>query len=73
MYGMNVKIVFKDGFKGLFCNCSEVHYNYPSVDKNRVAFESDYHHTGCTQMISEISEMEVRPAEKFESKFWNTE
>jgi len=73
-FGMNVKIKFHEG--GTFgkanttlYNVTEVHYNYPSLDNNRVAFESDVHGTGCTYDCTDIHEFEVTPATKRHDAF----
>jgi len=42
-------------------NVTEVHLGYPPR-RQRIAFESDIHSTGCTYDTSQIVEMEVRPA-----------
>ena len=73
-YGMNVKINFTKqsifrGEKTTLHNVTEVHYNYLSLDKDRVAFESDIQGTGCTYHIADIAEFEVAPATKKHNAF----
>ncbi len=52
-----------------FRNVTEIHYNYPSVVANSVAFESDIHGTGQTHLLADIqefkTELETEIAENF--------
>ena len=52
-----------------FHNVTEVHYKYPSLDKNRVAFESNIHGTGATYSTHNILEMEIVPETELAPEF----
>lgn len=54
-------------------NASEVHWRYSSISdvlpSNRVAFESNYHHTGFTKDISKIKSVTISYADEFYESF----
>ena len=73
-FGFKVKMKFSEAspFKGAeqtLRNVTEIHYKYPSVCGNSVAFESDVHQTGLTYQLGWIAEFEAitesEKAEKF--------
>jgi len=59
MFGMRVNIIMENGEKVTLRNVTEIHYNYPGVIRNRIAFESAVHHTGCTYSLDSIKEFET--------------
>ena len=78
--GMTVKVTFKKGVcwakyedevEQTYNNVTQVHFGYEGAigGRNKVAFESDIHGTGCTEIITDILEMEVTPATKIEEHF----
>lgn len=77
-FGFNVRIKYTpESFYKLsdkeqfFNNCTEVHYMFEGLDgrKNRVAFESDLHGTGCNREIESIESIEIMLANKMEDNW----
>ena len=73
-YGMQVTITYNENSHmgniiETLNNVTEIHYNYVSaitgtVNRIRVAFESDIHGIGCTRNMSTISEFEAVAQDK---------
>jgi hypothetical protein len=58
--GMSVWVRFVDGREVTYRNVTEIHSSYPTIDGDRIAFESDVHSTGCTWERSRIAEFEAK-------------
>lgn len=50
-------------------NVTEIHYKYPSIVKNQIAFESDIHRTGMTYRTKWIKEFETKLENKKAKNF----
>jgi len=70
-FGIKVRVVLKDPElpETIIRNVTEIHYGYDSPLPNRIAFESDIHHTGCTYDFDEIKEFETSLEEEKAKEF----
>jgi hypothetical protein len=71
-FGMKVRLVHKlcgYPYEETLHNVTEVHYRYPSLLGDKVAFESDIHGTGITYYIADVCEFEVRPETEIADEF----
>ncbi|HWY34087.1 MAG TPA: hypothetical protein VNX68_05530 [Nitrosopumilaceae archaeon] len=79
-FGLNVTVTYKkdswmskhEGHQvvDFYNNCTEVHNLYSdAITKNRIAFESDIHSTGCNRDIEDIESVNIQVANKKEATF----
>jgi hypothetical protein len=82
MLNLGCKVTIKYNPSGIFGglnhdtailrNITEIHYNYNSyfhITDNRIAFESDLHHTGITYNLSDLLEFETELETELANKF----
>lgn len=67
-FGYDAIIIYKNGTVDTRNNCSEIHHLYSS-NKPRIAFESDFHHTGGTCDIDEIDVVVIVEAAKMSDNY----
>lgn len=72
VYGYNCDLVYgekNNGDKETRYNCTEIHYRY-DPENERIAFESDIHHTGSTRNIEDLESIHIYDAFEKHSDHW---
>ena len=73
-FGFKVLCEKSDSFSIFaYFNCTEVHYKFESMDgsKDKIAFESDIHKTGCWHNISDFESVKIELSTKQHEDFYH--